>query len=312
LEEVARLNPRASAPRIRLGLAAELRGDAKQAERWLKEAFSVDHQFETRWTLANFYFRQDRRDDFWTWMRSALEMSYGDRAAAFDLCWQASNDAGEILDRAVPDRREVVASYLAYLLSHNRQAAIAGAAKKLARIRSVDDLPLLYLATDAVLDPDLWQALGNARPSGVTNPNFEEPRSSPSADPSVGHGFDWRIAETTGVTHLALEGHRIRFSGQQPESCELLRQVMGGLRPGAAYTLHWETRTQGIASPTGLDWRIEKSTGEIAASDDWSAGEMTFTPDSDHGVLVLNYHRPEGQVRTEGYVDIRRVTSSEE
>ena len=103
-EEIARLNPRASAPRIRLGLAAELRGDPNQAERWLLEAFSIDRQFETRWTLANFYFRQSKSDEFWKWMRSALEMSYGDRAAAFDLCWQMSGASEEILKRAVPDR----------------------------------------------------------------------------------------------------------------------------------------------------------------------------------------------------------------
>jgi hypothetical protein len=305
LEEIARLNPRASAPRIRLGLAAELRGDAKQAERWLKEAYSVDRQFETRWTLANFYFRQNKLDEFWTWMRSALEMSYGDRVAAFDLCWQASSNAAEILDRAIPERREVVASYLAYAQSHHRQAAVANAAKKLAGIRAIEDLPLLYSATDVVLDPDLWQALGNARPNGITHPNFEEPPTSPS----VGHGFDWIFAETPGVTHQSSEGQRIQFSGRQPESCELLRQVVGGLRPRVGYTLHWETRTQGIASPTGLVWQIANRTGEIAASDDWSMGKMTFTPDSDHAVLLLTYRRPEGQVRTEGYVNIRRVIS---
>jgi hypothetical protein len=245
-------------------------------------------------------------------MRSALEVSYGDRVAAFDLCWQASGDskdsAGEILDRAIPDRREVVASYLAYALSHHRQTAIASAAKKLAGMRAIEDLPLLYSATDAVLDPDLWQALGNARPSGITHPNFEPPH----AGPSVGHGFDWIFIETAGVTHQSLEGHRIRFSGQQPQSCELLRQVLGGLRPGTVYTLHWETRTQGIASSTGLTWQISNRTGEIAASDDWSVGKMTFTPDSDHSVLVLAYRRPQGQVRTEGSLDIRRVTSSPE
>ena len=121
LEEIARLNPRSSAPRIRLGLAAELRGDTNTAERWLQEAYSVDRQFETRWTLANFYFRQGQPDEFWTWMKSALEMSYGDRVAAFDLCWQmTSNDPEEILDRAIPDRREVVASYLAYVLNHHQ------------------------------------------------------------------------------------------------------------------------------------------------------------------------------------------------
>jgi len=312
LEEIVRLNPRSSAPRIRLGLAAELRGDASQAERWLQDAYSVDHQFETRWTLANFYFRQfslgeDRRDEFWTWMRSALEMSYGDRVAAFDLCWQASDNAHEILSRAIPDRREVLASYLEYVLSHHRQAAIAGAANELAKIRRAEDLPLLYTATDIVLDPNLWQALGNPRPDGITHPNFE----GPHIGPSVGHGFDWRIAEVAGVTHLSLEGaHRIRFSGQQPESCELLRQVVGGLRAGAAYTLRWEARTQGIASPTGLVWRIEKSTGEVVSGEDWSTGTMTFTPDSDHAMLVLAYRRPEGQVRTEGYLDLRQVFTS--
>src|SRR3984885_9887050 len=41
LEEMARLNPRASTPRLRLGLAAELRGEMPQAERWLQEAYTV-------------------------------------------------------------------------------------------------------------------------------------------------------------------------------------------------------------------------------------------------------------------------------
>jgi len=312
LEEIAALNPRASAPRIRLGLAAELRGDANQAERWLQEAFSVDRQFETRWTLANFYFRQGRADEFWTWMRSALEMSYGDRVVAFDLCWRMTNSANEILDRAIPDRREVVAWYLAYVLKQHRQAAVAGAASKLASMRTADDLPLLYAATDALLDAGqtreaagVWQALGNPQPAGVMHPDFTE---SP-----IGHGFDWRIAETQGVSHQSLDapaGLRLRFNGQQPESCELLRQVIGGLRAGVTYILQWEVRTQAIASPTGLVWLIGGRTSEIAASEDWSSGKTIFTPDSDHTMLVLMYRRPEGQVRTEGTVDLKRVTTS--
>ena len=89
LQEIARINPAASAPRLRLGLDAEARGDLAAAERWLVDAAQVDRQYEPRWTLANFYFRQSngRRkssDDFWKWIRSALEVSYGDRGAAFD------------------------------------------------------------------------------------------------------------------------------------------------------------------------------------------------------------------------------------
>jgi hypothetical protein len=179
-------------------------------------------------------------------------------------------------------------------------------------MRTPDDLPQLYAATDALLDAghageaaDLWQALGNPRPSGITHSNFEPTGS--------GHGFDWRIAETPGVSHLALDSppaHRIRFSGQQPESCELLQQVLGGLRPGASYTLRWESRTQGIASPTGIEWSIQGSAGSVAATEDWSKGEMTFRPSTDHATLELVYRRPAGQVRTEGYVELRGVTSS--
>ena len=91
LKRIVHLNPRLAAPRIRLGLAAELRGDGAEAERWLLEAAAVDRQFETRWTLANFYFRQDR-DAFWTWMQSALEISYGDRKPLFELCWRKSSN----------------------------------------------------------------------------------------------------------------------------------------------------------------------------------------------------------------------------
>lgn len=310
-EEMAALNPRASAPRIRLGLAAELRGDNAGAERWLREAFSVDRQFETRWTLANFFFRQGRTDEFWKWMRSALEMSYGDRSAAFDLCWQMTGEAREILDRGIPDRREVVASYLAYVLNRRKPGAIAGAARRLAGMRVADDLPLLYAAIDNLLQAGqageaagLWQALGNPPPQGITHPDFEEPRT--------GHGFDWRIAETPGVTHLPLDApaaHRIRFNGQQPESCELLRQVVGGLRAGARYTLHWDARTQGIASPTGLEWQIADRTGPVMSGEDWTAGQMVFTAPSDHATLVLAYRRPEGQVRTQGQVDLRQIIS---
>src|SRR5450631_2222523 len=73
LKHIAELTPLASAPRLRLGLAAEVRGDFDAAERWLLDASKVDHQFEPRWTLANYYFRRQNASEFWKWMRTALE-----------------------------------------------------------------------------------------------------------------------------------------------------------------------------------------------------------------------------------------------
>jgi len=299
LERIVHLNPRLAAPRIRLGLAAELRGDTAEAERWLLEAAAVDRQFETHWTLANFYFRQDR-DAFWTWMQSALEISYGDRKPLFDLCWRKSSNAAEILERAIPLRADIAAAYVWYLLGERRIDALAAAALRLASADAVAGQEPLLAAVDALLDAGLahdgaavWVAAGRAEPSGISHPHFEEP--------NTGHGFDWRFARQAGVTHVALEaprGHRVRLGGAQPESCELLRQVVGGLNPGARYRLHWQHRIEAVS---GIAWRIA---GRAAAL---SSGELNFTAPAESAVLELHYQRPHGEVRAEGSVDLLEV-----
>lgn len=308
LERIAALNPLSSAPRIRLGLNAEARGDFKTAEHWLLEAARVDHQFEPSWTLANFYFRQQQQDNFWKWMRAALQVSYGDRRPAFDLCWRTSQDPQEILARAIPEQREVFSAYLEYLLDERRLEAAVPVATKLARWRNPGDLPLLYRACDALLDANLggaasglWIALGNPAPSGIVGPDFTAPR--------IGHGFDWRLIESQGITHLSDESppaHRILFSGQQPESCELLYQFVA-LQAGRHYTLQWESRTPDFPMQTGLEWRIGSQQGSISFSNEWSSGEFGFTAATDWAALSLTYQRPIGEVRTEGYLEIRHV-----
>lgn len=320
LERMAALNPLASAPRIRLGLDAEVRGDLQTAERRLLEAARVDQQFEPRWTLANFYFRRQGgavgNQDFWKWMRLALERSYGDRRPAFDLMWRMSSDAAEIL-RAVPEEREVVGAYLSYTLDHHRLDAAGPAAVKLARWRDEGDRALLNGTLDALLDQAgvdasrgeearrIWVELGYAAPSGIASPDFENPRG--------GHGFDWRLLESPGVTHVAEDApraHKIVLNGEQPESCDLVKQVVG-VRAGGRYTLRWEARTSGIESPTGLEWRVAGRRISLGASEAWSAGEFPWTAASDWEAVTLAYQRPLGQVRANGSVELRHVTLAE-
>jgi tetratricopeptide (TPR) repeat protein len=265
-----------------LGLAAEQGGDIIAAERWLLEAFAVDHQFEARWTLANFYLRQDRPNEFWTWIRSALEFSYGDRRPAYELLWRMSSDAEEILTRGIPERDAVAADYLAFLLDQRRTEALAGAAKKVA------DQNLLLAAVDALLDGarydeavEVWRQAGRNAPDGVTAPDFETPQS--------GHGFDWRFYRSTGVAH-PFPG-RVRLSGDQPESVELLRQVVGGLRPGGRYRLQWQVSPE----VPGVGWRIDG----VQATE--------FRASSAVVVLSLWYQRPLGEVRAEATLDLSDI-----
>ncbi|MEO5923078.1 MAG: hypothetical protein ABIR70_04555 [Bryobacteraceae bacterium] len=283
LERIVALTPRVSAARIRLGLGAEQRGDFVVAERWLREAYGVDHQFVPRWTLANFYLRQGRNEDFWLWIRTALAISYGDRRPAFDLCWSISSDADEILTRAIPDREEVASDYLAYLIDHHQVEALAAAAQK------VHGPDLLLAATDVLLDNSryaeataVWRLSGRRVPDGITGPNFEAPQT--------GHGFDWRRFRSEGVRH-PFPG-RIQLSGQQAESVELLRQFVGGLHPGERYTLQWKASVE----VPGLTWKIN---GEPAAE---------FVASSEVAVVSLWYQRPLGEVRAEASFDISGVS----
>jgi len=298
LKHMAALNPVSSKPRIQLGLDEEIRGDFETAQRWLLDGARIDHQFEPAWTLANFYYRRQRPDQFWIWMRAALDVSYGDRRPAFDLSWNVSSSGQEILARAIPPRRDVEAAYLIYLLQTNRLVEAAPVAVKLAAARDSTDLPLLYVACDALLDAgngdaalDVWTALGQP-----AQPDFDAPR--------INHGFDWRLIAPTGVTHAA---NRILFNGQQPEATEVLRQFLH-LQAGRSYVLRWESRTSGFPSRTGLEWRVGDQTGSVPSHEDWSQNEFRFIARADWPVLSLNYQRPTGEPRAEGYVELRHVS----
>jgi hypothetical protein len=310
-EEIARLNPDSSGPRIRLGLDAEVRGDLLGAEHWLLDSARVDRQYEPRWTLANFYFRQQKMDEFWKWMHSALEVSYGDRVPAFDLCSRAAQDTATIMARAIPERHEVVAAFLAYLLGGNGPAlASTPVALRLSQWHDPGDRPLLYAELDRLLTDhqrgaarEIWINLGYPDPAAqVFNPDF--------GPPHIGHGFDWWLVQNPGVTHVSLDtppAHRILFSGKQPESCELLRQYVG-VSAGKRYLLRWESR--GIGS--GIAWRAGSSSAPLRTGDDWTPGQLSFLAADDSSAVGLFYNRPLGEPRAEGSVELRHVSIHEQ
>jgi tetratricopeptide (TPR) repeat protein len=310
LERAARAAPLSSAPRIRLGLAAEARGDDSGAEKWLLDAARVDRQFEPRWTLANFYFREERPSEFWKWLRAALEVSYGDRRLAYELCWRMTQDPDEILTRGLPPQHDVLATYLAFVLDQHREAAGA-AALQLAALHNPVDASLLEVSCDLLLDAgkvgealEIWKQLGHQRPGLITNGDFITEAS--------GHGFDWRPAHAPGVADLQVPGaHRIVLSGKEPESCELLRQFVV-LEKGKSYSLTWEARTKDFGAPTGIKWSAGSSSGVVERAEDWRTGVLKFKAEAPPTPIKLEYQRPMGQARAEGWIEIRKVSLVEE
>jgi hypothetical protein len=239
-------------------------------------------------------------------MRAALEVSYGDRRLAYELCWRMTQDPDEILTRGIPAQHDVLATYLAFVLDQHREAAGA-AALRLAALHEPADASLLEASCDLLLDSgkiaealEIWRQLGHQRPGLIANGDF-------MTEPS-GHGFDWRPAHPPGVSDVQIPGaHRIALSGKEPESCELLRQFVV-LEKGRSYSLAWEARTKGFGTPTGIKWSAGSSSGIVEKAEGWLAGKLEFKAESAVTPIKLEYQRPMGQARAEGWIEIRKIS----
>lgn len=226
LRAAVRLSPRDASLRVRLGLALEEAGDPRGAERALLEAVRLSRKYDPRWSLAGFYVRQNRIEEFWKWAREALAVSYRDPRALFDLAWSASGDGAEIRRRLGLESRPP-SLWRAWV----RHAAITG---RLDEVEAVlDRLP-------APPDREVVEALVAGK------------RINALARLKGHRALDWRAVPQEGVRFTALPGRRgfaIEFDGREPEQCD----VAGRVVPVADGRREWPIRG-GIR---GLSWRTE-------------------------------------------------------
>ncbi len=314
---------------VELGLQAEADGHLEEAERCLLEAASVDRTYQTRWSLANYYFRRRDAEKFWPWARQAAEMSYFTQTALFRLCWQLDAAPSTILARAIPARPDLLAQYVVFLLDEGRLDETQAAARKLLPLARQSEASLLVrycgrlaAAGRARTAVEFWNAscrrgllpfapLDPDRGVSLTNGDF-------TAAPGAG-GFDWRIGSAEGLAVFAVSSPpalRISLSGRQPEQCLLLEQL-APVRPGAAYRLSYWTRAAPDGKTGGIRWRVTGLTGReeytsapldgVGAS--WSQQSTAFRVPA--GVelvrLALEYRREPGRTRAETDLWLRQV-----
>lgn len=300
LERARALDPRDSSILIRLGLLAEQRGEFAAAERDLLAAAQIDHQCDPRSTLANYYFRRQDAANFWRWVRQAFAVNYGDPTSLLHLAWRMT-DRPEVVRAALPPDRALIARYLSFLLATDRLDAAA------ALIREVDDRAVLLDATDRFLERPYtaaavaaWNRLGYGplapeRGASLSNPTF--------ANEFVLRGFDWRVPNhlEISVTRDSSPSLRLALTGRQPESCELLAQLVP-LAPRRKYRFRFHYRTEGA----GFHWQILGADRPVATSSDWTTADLLFdSGDADLARLTLVYRRPPASARFEGSIALR-------
>jgi tetratricopeptide (TPR) repeat protein len=328
-EQAALLSPLDSAYWLDLGAMAEVNSDIPAAERYLLKAASVDRKFAPRWSLMNFYFRQQRPAEFWQWAREAAPMASGDLVGIFRLC-RMMTGPGESTDRMLRLPDSARAQYLAFLMKDNHWDAAPAVARAVAAQATSENLALLLDYSDTALAYNVASA--------VEVWNILLRRKLEPFDPLDAHGgaivtdgkfrispidrvFDWRVTRADGVGVIfgsASPGATVELSGEQDQTVAILTQWMP-VEPGRSYRLDYEytAESENSRQASGVAWEVRdpvtkavlRTSEDLKASQGNWPGSFEFTATGSAAVLSLRYARTPGTFRHEEKFTIRKLSS---
>src|SRR5271165_1789978 len=243
-----------------LGLAidAESQGYKAAAESYYVRAVQLSRCFRSKYALAAFYAREDRRDDFWRVAAAAANIDQADVAPIVSLARDAGANPDEIPSLLHLETEHALASYLQIALSQNRPKPLAEVALR---------LPATPARQSALLEAcDRLIEAGDAEPAvAVWNHVGVFPRLDPAGGRSLTNtafafsavrGFNWRASELAGVqTRAAPAGLRIELSGEQPEHALLLEQIVPVLAQ-SKYRFSVRSDAPELSTQAGITWQI--------------------------------------------------------
>jgi hypothetical protein len=326
------LNPFDAQSWIQLGLAAEMeQHDIASAERYYLQAWRVNHMFLPRWTLTNFYFRQNKPAEFFHWAQATLLITPYPADPVFAQMWRMNQDPSEVAGH-IPNRPGILLQYASFLANAHRYATVPPIVRRLVTAPGSqnpadygrDDqiaptLDRIVAAGDLASALDIWKSMSDAKWIELPVPTSAHPLSNGDFQmPFFRHGFDWTPISSPGVTSeqsLAAKDVRITFSGAEAEHVALLQQYIP-LDPNCHYRFEWQAESNGIESPSGLAWHLypvpndtdaSLSAGDLLASAP-STWDFTSPANASLCLLTLDYTRPLGVTRANGDVTLRSVS----
>lgn len=330
------LNPFDFQSLIQIGFVEEFqKRDLAAAEHYYLNAADVNKMFLPKWTLANFYFRRERSDQFFHWATATLAITPYSPDPVFTQMWLMSQDAVNIA-HAIPNRPRTLLAYAWFLSNNHEYAAIPPIVQRLISVAGKrdphawgrDDLlaaieDRLIAAGDRDGSLSVWASMVRAGWLQQSVPSGDHPLTNENFKLSFfQHGFDWIVAEVDGIRieQFPSDGSlRIQFSGDEPERANVLQQVVP-LDVNRTYNLRWDVESRLADLPSGLRWHLQSVEG--VGGPDLLSGDVVQTKNqgwqfrlpSGTGLyrLSLDYARPLGHSRATGAIVIKGVYANTE
>src|ERR1017187_3780304 len=258
------LNPYVARYWLDLAGAYQVAGDASEQEQSVEQAVEADPTTpHVAWEAANFFLVQGDQERALRNFRVVLANDPEAVDSALQLCWRATGDENEILDRALPRRPDLYLSFLRLLISKQEVAATENVWNHLIALKQEFSTKLafpyfrfLIAKQEVAAAQTAWQQLAGvnrslqpylpSRENLVVNGGFEEN--------VLNGGFDWwyesnphaALAIDTSEFYDGTRSLSVTFDGLNPADAGILQFVV--VKPNTGYEFSAQSRTEDIRS----------------------------------------------------------------
>ena len=329
------LNPYVARYWLDLAGAYQVAGQTQKQEESVERAFEADPTTpHVAWEAANFFLVQGDREKTLRYFRVVLanDPDPDTVASALQLCWRATEDANQILDRVLPRRPDLYLSFLRLLISKQEVAAAENVWNQLIALNTEFPTKLafpyfrfLIAKHEVAAAQTAWQQLAGvdgslqpylpSRENLIVNGGFEEN--------VLNGGFDWwyesnphaALAIDTSVFHSGTRSLSVTFDGRNPGDAGIFQFIP--VKPNTDYEFSAESRTEDIESASGPRFAIVDAytnasyvlTDDLLGTNPWRLQQARFQTGPDTSLVLLKIVRqPENPlIRGKLWIDDLRL-----
>ena len=302
----------------------DLAGAYQVAGRTSEQEESVEHAVEAdpttphvAWEAANFFLVQGDQERALRNFRVVLANDPEAVDSALQLCWRATGDANQILDRALPRRPDLYFSFLSLLISKQEVAAAENVWNHLIALNQEFSTKLafpyfrfLIAKQEVAAAQTAWQQLAGvnrslqpylpSRANLIVNGGFEEN--------VLNGGFDWwyesnphaALAIDTSEFYSGTRSLSVTFDGLNPGDAGILQFIV--VKPHTDYEFSAESRTEDIESASGPRFAIVDAytnasyvlTDDLLGTNPWRAQHARFQTGPNTNLVLLKIVRQPG------------------